>query len=66
MRNMKNHIGFLYVHDCYDYNNKEKIGAVIGVNTPLFPFVSMLIEMNKINMRRKIKNDKFDTERIST
>lgn len=62
MRNMKNHIGFLYIHDCHNYNNKEKICAVIGVNTPLFPFVSMLIAMNKTNMRRKIKNDKFDTE----
>lgn len=62
MRNMKNHIGFLHVHDCRDYNSKEKICAVIGVNTPLFPFVSMLIAMNRTNMRRKIKNDKFNTE----
>ena len=54
-RNMKNHIGFLYVHDAHNYNIKEEICAFVGINTPLFPLVSMLIKMNKINMKRKEK-----------
>lgn len=58
MRNLKNHIGFLNVHDC-NYNIKEEICAVVGVNTPLFPFVRMLIKMNRINMIRKGKNNEL-------
>lgn len=59
---MKNHIGFLNIHSMHDYNIKEKICAVVGINTPLFPFVSMLIKMNSINMKRKDKNDEFNTK----
>lgn len=62
MRNMKNHIGFLNVHDIHDHNIKEEICAFVGINTPLFPFVSMLIKMNKINMKRKDKNDEFNAK----
>lgn len=61
-RNMKNYIGFLNVHDGHNYNIKEKICAVVGINTPLFPFVSMLIKMNSINMKRKDNNDEFNTK----
>lgn len=62
MENMKNRMGFLCVDDYYDYSNKEKICAVIGANTPLFPFASMLIKMNGINIRKKTKNDESNTD----
>lgn len=55
MKKLKNHIGFLNVSDGKNYDIKEEICAFVGINAPLFPFVSMLIEMNAINMKRKDK-----------
>lgn len=55
MKKLKNHIGFLNVSDGKNYDVKEEICAFIGINAPLFPLVSMLIKMNKINMKRKGK-----------
>lgn len=48
--NMKNKVGFL---TNYDGKTKEQLCVTIGVNTPLFPFVSMLIKMNRINFKKK-------------
>ncbi len=49
---MKNHTGFL----CERIGeNKKQFCAFIGINSPLFPFVSLLIKMNVKNFRRKGK-----------
>ena len=52
MTNFKKHVGFLNRHNGHDKNKKEQICAIIGIDTPLFPFVRMLIKMNYINMKQ--------------
>jgi len=49
---MKNHAGFLYEGIG---ENKKQFGAFIGINSPLFQYVSLLIKMNVKNLKRKNK-----------
>lgn len=55
MYNMKNKVGF--IKRCDNYNKKiEEVYAFVGVNTALYPLVSMLIKMNKKNVEIKTKD----------